>query len=326
MQPAAEWLLQQTQWLYTMLYVHPRFFLDYWSIAHLWSGCVVYLLLRAIGVRRPWLLLLLGLLGYEVVEITLRYVALHVFLPETITDQVTDIIIGSLGALAAAEWLHRPRARDDVAATFTAVTIAFGWVGSYQYRYNLELLNSPGINGWAFVCWVGAILAALRWYRWAERRWPAPGVALATTWLFWVVGLMFPGEFIGYTLLGIHEVGHPTATPLLLDLVHGTPTLFSFYLAGPITSVLLFLQFRRLLARAQCACPAPNASRRAAQHQLQLGGDRRLAAGDRMHPLEGERPAQHDLGGALGEAAAHHAPLVERAHLVDHLELELHRP
>jgi len=271
MQPAAEWVLHHTQWLYTMLYVHPLFFLDYWSIAHLWSGCVIYLLLRAVGVRRPWRLLLVGLLGYEVVEITLRYVALHVFLPETITDQVTDIVIGSVGAFAAAEWLRRPREHDHVAATLTAATIAFGWVGSYQYRYNLEFLNSPGINGWAFVCWVGTVLAILRWYRWAEVRWAAPGMALATTWVFGVLGLMLPIEFLGYTLLGIHEVGHPAAQPLLLDLVHGTSTLFTFYLTAPITIVAVYLQARLLLTRASRTATAEAVPRPRRHMALEAG-------------------------------------------------------
>ncbi len=256
MQPAAESVLQHTQWLYTMLYVHPLFFLDYWSIVHLWSGCLVYLSLSALGVRRPWRLLVAALLAYEVVEIILRYVALHVFLPETITDQVTDIVIGCLGAYAASAWLRRPRHTGHVAAALTAASIAFGWVGSYQYRYNLEMLNSLGINWWAFICWFAVMLGTLRWYRWAERRWPQPGVALAGTWLFGVVGLLIPIEYVGYSLLGIHEIGHPTAQPLLLNLVHGTPTLFSFYLTAPITTVVVFLQFRRLLSRARHAVTA----------------------------------------------------------------------
>jgi hypothetical protein len=83
--------------LYTVVYKTSFFFIDYWSFVHLASGFLIVSAATRLGLRRPFLLLALILVSWEVVEIAFVYAAVHVFKPETIPDQFTDIIIGFMG-------------------------------------------------------------------------------------------------------------------------------------------------------------------------------------------------------------------------------------
>lgn len=93
-----EWINHVSAPLYTVIYSNAYFFFDYWSIIHFVSGCLLYFILNAMGVRRIWLLLFSLLFFYELVEISMIFFALDVFKPETIKDQFTDIALGGLGA------------------------------------------------------------------------------------------------------------------------------------------------------------------------------------------------------------------------------------
>lgn len=96
-----EWINEVTAPLYTVIYGNAIFFIDYWSFVHFTSGAVVFSALTALRFKRRWLILFLLLLLYELIEITTIFVALDLFRPETLKDQVTDILVGGLGAAAA---------------------------------------------------------------------------------------------------------------------------------------------------------------------------------------------------------------------------------
>ena len=51
MNEAGNELLSRTSWLYTKLVEGPFFFFDLWSLAHLYSGCLVMLVLLALHER-----------------------------------------------------------------------------------------------------------------------------------------------------------------------------------------------------------------------------------------------------------------------------------
>jgi hypothetical protein len=94
--------------LYTILYKSQYFFIDCWSFVHFISGFVIVSLTLRRGGSRPLMILMAVLLSWEVLEITFIYMAIHVFRPETIPDQFTDIIIGFIGGffgvMSAAIW------------------------------------------------------------------------------------------------------------------------------------------------------------------------------------------------------------------------------
>ncbi len=109
--------------MYTVLYRSPWFFFDLWSLNHFFSGMLVIFLARRyrIGDRARWTILMALLLGWEALEILFLYISVHVFLPETIPDQFTDIVVGVLGALLVEGWCKwRPGSRPELAPVSAA--------------------------------------------------------------------------------------------------------------------------------------------------------------------------------------------------------------
>jgi hypothetical protein len=280
MNDAGNELLSRTSWLYTKLLEGPFFFFDLWSLAHLYSGCFVMLVLLALRARRPWAWLVAALVAYELLELAFIYVAFHAFRPETLKDQVTDVLVGALGALVATGCARRcatlpraARARVSThgAAFLMAVAIAFEWVGHYGYHYSRPVFNSPGLSWWAFLLWTLGLAAVAEGYAFFEARLGSRLGALAVTALGYGVALGVV-EYLGYAVLGIREVGHPGRSALALDLVHGTRTLHAFYLGAPWLGVLAFVGLRALLDRAATGATL-TASRSAAPDTRGAGAD-----------------------------------------------------
>jgi hypothetical protein len=258
MNEAGNSILSHTGWLYTKLFEGPFFFFDLWSLAHLYSGFLVMLVLRALHVRRPWTWLVSLLVAYELLELAFIYVAFHAFRPETLKDQGTDILVGMAGAwvttalVRRGERLRGPSREGLVRAAAVplgAVAVAFEWVGNYGYSYSRPFFNSPGICWWAFLLWTLALVAVGLVFSSLEARLGSPAKALGLTALGYLVALAAV-EYLGYVVLGIHEVGHPSRTALAFDLAHGTRTMHVFYTLAPAVGVAVFAGLRALFRRA----------------------------------------------------------------------------
>ena len=94
-----KWIRENTDWLYTKIYENSFFFFDLWSFAHLWAGIGIIIVLTFLGVKFRFRILFLVLFLYEFIEIMMIFLALKVFKPETIKDQITDLVVGVLGGL-----------------------------------------------------------------------------------------------------------------------------------------------------------------------------------------------------------------------------------
>jgi hypothetical protein len=92
MRTIVELINKNGDWLYVKLFENPIFFFDFWSLVHFWSGGILLTIILTKGYRNKWSILFSLLLFYEIVEISMLYVSLNVFLPETIKDQFTDIL------------------------------------------------------------------------------------------------------------------------------------------------------------------------------------------------------------------------------------------
>ncbi len=132
-----------------------------------------------------------------------------------------------------------------LAATLVALTLAFLWVGIYGYRYNQDFFNTPGLNWWAFLLWrLGS--AALSWhYSHMAARLKSHWRAVVQTLLVYGAALLVV-EYAGYVVFGIHEISHH-GTPLVLDLIHGTPTMWVAYMLAPILNTYAYLAARHHL-------------------------------------------------------------------------------
>jgi len=261
------WILVNTRCQYTRLCENRLLFVDLWSFHHLWSGAVLYALLHRLRPRARWTALLTLLLAYEILELLFIFLAFHAFRPETLKDQLTDIAVGMLGALIC-EGLARGcrrlerrrvgqgrRALRHITAALAAATVAFLWVVGYQYRYNVEVLNSHGLNWWAFSCWSIGLVVNLEIYGALRRAGRQPAASLLCTWGIHLAGLLVV-EYAGYHLLGIREVGHTERRALLADVVHGTRGLFAFYLTAPVTGVACHRLLDRTFRAALGSVPA----------------------------------------------------------------------
>lgn len=254
------WILGNTQWLYTRVIETRVFFLDLWSYPHFLSGVALFTVLAAsrVRARRTWLFALL--LAYELLELLFIYLAFDAFRPETLKDQGTDLAVGLLGALFASLTLQgaaRRTVRGDevdryaalVCSALASLTLAFTWVGSYQYRYNHETLNSRGLNWWAFTLWAGGLFMLLQIFEALRRRQGGLAAGLAPLALAYFPALAAV-EYLGYAVLGIHETSGEPGNALIFGIIHGTPALHCAYVLAPAIAVATHLCFRALMAAA----------------------------------------------------------------------------
>jgi hypothetical protein len=250
-------VVAHTGWLYTRVHENPLFFFDLWSLVHFWSGFVLMSALTRLAPRRAWLLLGVVLTGWELLELLFIYAALGIFLPETLKDQCTDVLVGLLGGglcLQVLRWqAGSVRRQHVVAALLVALTLPFLWVGSYGYRYNLAVLNSAGLNWWAFLLWFAASLGLSWHYAVHYRRSGSRLRAVGRTALLYAP-LLVAVEYFGYVILGIRETG-TTGEPLAFGLIHGSPLLWTAYLAAPLCNTAAFVVAKGHLHRAVAAQP-----------------------------------------------------------------------
>jgi len=248
-------ILKETDWLYTRLFETDFFFIDLWSVVNLWSGFSLFILLCALKVKRPYLILLLILIAFEIIEILVLHFALSIFRTETFKNEGTHIYIGMAGGLLALLLLrisgkhlqsHR-NTTEILLASYTSFTYAFVWVGFYGYRYNLPECNSNGINYTAFIFWFLGLTGILLVFSLLKKR----GIfrALFITWGLYLVSL-FSIEYYFYYHVGLHENSKPQAKALFFGIIHGLPVLHIVYLFAPLIIIIFYLFFRHVLLKA----------------------------------------------------------------------------
>lgn len=236
-----------TEWLYFKLYENAFFFFDFWSIMHFLTGMLLLLLLEKFFTTKKWRVMVFLLFIYEVIEISIRYIALNIFLPETIKDQFTDMLVGMTGGvlsygllnLAYNKKVQNPTSKldENLIMLICSFSIAFIWVGFYGYKYSHEFFNSKGINYTAFLLWwsglfiVGKIYSALKFYTNKNIH------SFVLSFGFYFFGLCSL-EYFFYHILGVHEIGASEHKPMLFDIIHGTKAMHAFYVSAPFLFIL----------------------------------------------------------------------------------------
>jgi hypothetical protein len=239
------YILSHSAWLYTKIYQNDLFFFDLWSFVHLWSGFMLYLLIRAARLKRPMTILISILILYEIAEILFVYIALMIFRPETIKDQFTDIFLGILGGTACYFFLkmvakfHMKFYQPIIAFIIFVVSssYAFIWVGFYHYRYNVEVYNTPGINLSSFTAWTIGGVFILYMFRLLRKK--KLYYRLALTWLVFFIALL-GFEYVYYYILVVREMSGLPLRPLIFGLIHGTRTLHVFYVLAPFILIAIY--------------------------------------------------------------------------------------
>lgn len=252
-----QWAMEHTAFLYTMIYEKGFVFFDFWSIAHFWSGMVVFLVLAALDWKRKWFWLVFFIVLYEILEVSFIYIALNIFKPERYNDLIMDVFVGVSGAVTSYTLLilkSNTKKAEYLPAwalmLFSSITLAFIWVGNYQYRYNYEIFNTKGINIGAFGLWTIGGFVYLLFYHATVRK---ESHFLLRPFLAWIVYFVFllVLEYTGYVTMQWHEVSIPGAKPLILGLIHGNWALHFYYILFPFLVIALYEIISYLVFKAQ---------------------------------------------------------------------------
>ena len=251
-----QWAIEHTAFLYTMIYEKGFVFFDFWSIAHFWSGMIVFLILAALGWKRKWFWLVFFILLYEILEVSFIYFALNIFKPERYNDLVMDVFVGVSGALLCNALLLLKSNAKKVESLpawslmlFSSLTLAFIWVGNYQYKYNYEIFNTKGLNIGAFGLWSIGGFVYLLFYHATVRKENRFLLRLFLAWVVYFVFLLVL-EYTGYYTMQWREISTPGARPLVLGLIHGNWALHLYYIIFPFLAIALYEILSYLVFRA----------------------------------------------------------------------------
>lgn len=134
-----DWYLSHSEFLYDVILKKGWFYIDHWSLVHGWSGAVVITLLASLRFRHRWFWLFFFLAAYELLEVAFMYIALQIFKPERLNDQVMDLLVGSGAAIV---WNLLLVNRDGkpfrvLLMVFSSATLAFPVTG-------MVILRLPG--------------------------------------------------------------------------------------------------------------------------------------------------------------------------------------
>lgn len=254
-----QWVIairENTEWLYTSLLYTQFFSLDIWSFVHFWSGMLIFALFTAFRSKKPWLWTVVILALYELVEAGIVVSVFKVFYPEKVFDSLSDLVVGMAGAVLVFAILKIGKNHNNRQLTklwssllLASATLSFLWVGFYGYRYNNVVLNSDGINYYAFCCWFVSGTAIIGLYHTLRVKFYKTKLsAILVTWLVYLPSL-FTFEYIGYFLLGLKETSLGIH-PLIFDIIHGTHLLYVFYLFSPLFFIVLFSMAKLLFSHA----------------------------------------------------------------------------
>ena len=244
-------ILKPTEWLYTKLYQNSFFFIDLWSLAHCWSGLILFIFLKSKRMKNVFLILFSLLFLYEIVEIIVVYFALGIFKPEIFKDQFTDIFIGMFGGVMAFFVLSLKRINSDFVKVYfifiTSVSYAFIWVGFYGYNYNYDFLNSTGINWFAWLSWTFGAFIIIYYFEFLKIQKLIN--KLVIIWLTYLVVLLL-FETVGHVFLDINQLSYPkTSKPLIFSIINGTPLLHIMYVLHPFFVIILYLWIKKMLVK-----------------------------------------------------------------------------
>ncbi|MGB9702273.1 MAG: hypothetical protein ACPL1A_06035 [Candidatus Kapaibacteriota bacterium] len=247
---------KDTAWLYVKIYENSFFFFDYWSIVHIISGILIIIFFFYFNVKHKLINLFAILLGWEILEIAFLYFALNIFKPETFKDQFFDIIIGFLAGYSTKMIVeNKPKfpfiqhlTKEIISITITSFIIAFFWVGFYQYHYNVDELNAPGFNLWAFLLWYLGLNGTLLFFSFIRKKIGSLPLNIIITWFSYFVVLLVV-EYLGRYVIQIRESSNPKNTPLIFGLIYGNNILHIVYTIMPLIAILIYLLTHKIFTQ-----------------------------------------------------------------------------
>jgi hypothetical protein len=125
---------------------------------------------------------------------------------------------------------------------FVSLLMSILWVGFYRYNYNVDFLNSPVVNWFAFFLWSTGLLVTIKTYQWYKSVFTCVWLRVPVLWVSYFLSLLVI-EYLGYHIFKIREL--TSGNPLCFGLIHGTPTLKVYYLSAGIIAIFLSNVFKK---------------------------------------------------------------------------------
>jgi len=159
---------QYTVWLHHTIFEYGLFYIDLWSLVHLWSGLILFTALSAYGWKNRSRWLAFFLLAFEVVEATIFISIMKMFRPEKLPDSFTDIFVGLAGGYLILYLFEKIKIDKGSSRLFlfflSSATVSFLWTGNNKFEFSNPIFNTQGINWWVFVGWITIGIAMLFLY------------------------------------------------------------------------------------------------------------------------------------------------------------------
>lgn len=157
---------QTTEWLHHALFEYGYFYYDLWSIAHFWTGMVLFAIITFLKFKNRWRVLFYSVVGFEIVEAIFFIFILGLFKPEKTLDVFHDIFLGMAGGFLVYIVFEKLRLSHKAAQIaimlFSAGTFSFLWTGFYKHDLSGSVLHTVNGIAWgAMLVWTLAAVLIL---------------------------------------------------------------------------------------------------------------------------------------------------------------------
>lgn len=242
-------LQNKIDWLNYVIFDFKWIYFDLWSLVTLWSGALLFVIISALKIKKRWHVLLSLLVIAQIAQDTYPNTVPDMYWLTKLISTANDLSIGMLGGFLMYSFFNWNKGRRYslwLATFMSAITIAFIWVGTYGYSYNIAFFNSPAINWWAFTCWTlsGAIM--LTAYQLFKRK-MRPIFAAFTIWAIYIA-ILFTLEYLAFHVFTFQEATQGT-TALIFDVIHGRPEMHVFYTTSTFIFVSMFATLSTIFKR-----------------------------------------------------------------------------
>jgi hypothetical protein len=233
------WFRDHTEFLYSTIYQKWFFYIDFWSLVHLWSGFVIFMMLLALQTKKIWFWFIFIIIAYELIEVLFVFFAFHIFKPEKLNDQLLDIFVGLIAGYLCKRLLSSKLNESGShlisgwqLMLFSSMTFSFVWVGNYQYAYNAALLNTKNFNLFAFSVWLAGGFILLQVYHKVKLTFSSGAKRFIIMAILYLTSVLLIDN-TGRHLLGIEELNANGEKMNSRGIIHGHLAQYIYYLLFP---------------------------------------------------------------------------------------------
>jgi hypothetical protein len=254
MKESMQFIREFTVWLHHPIFEFGLFYIDLWSLVHLWSGIVLFTALSSLEWKNRWRWLFYFLFGFELVEAFIFISIMKMFRPEKLPDSFTDIVIGFAGGYLILFLFEKKKINQRFSKLFlfilTSGTVSFLWTGNNKFEFSNPMFNTPGINWWVFLCCMLSGIGILFFYEKLINLKINKIKMVAITWMTYISILII----LVYSTSTLANAGAVIDSGSLFKVIQGSGTKTIFYFTSPFFFISLYHLLNSLFQRYFLKC------------------------------------------------------------------------